>query len=310
MVETPVLFITFCRPEYARQTWDGIKAAQPKTLYFYSNKGRLEKEGEIERNNEIRSYINEIDWECELHTWFRDTCVGVYESLHGAIDWLFNNEEMGIVLEEDCVPTNAFFSFEDQMLARYRDNKKIWMVGGSCYSESLNLEGSDFQFSHYSMIHGWGSWRDRWFSIDWTDSEINKIFSSEQSYNQLFTREEQRTHRRRLNHYRDFVMRTKCWDLVFFYTCIYNNFLTILPARHLINNVGIFGTHSNRRNDNPLYLRSSYFEGFYQIRKYPSEIIADMKYDYALNHMVFYGEMTLKSLFLNKLRRIKHFLTK
>ena len=46
MVETPVLFITFVRPDYARQTWEGIKAAKPKTLYFYSNKGREEKEGE------------------------------------------------------------------------------------------------------------------------------------------------------------------------------------------------------------------------------------------------------------------------
>ena len=70
MVETPVLFVTFVRPDYARQTWEGIKATKPKTLYFYSNKGRAEKEGEVERNNEIRSYINEIDWDCDLHIFF------------------------------------------------------------------------------------------------------------------------------------------------------------------------------------------------------------------------------------------------
>ena len=58
MVQTPVLFITFVRPDYARQTWDGIKAAQPKKLYFYSNKGRADKEGEVNCNNEIRAYIN------------------------------------------------------------------------------------------------------------------------------------------------------------------------------------------------------------------------------------------------------------
>ena len=58
MVETPVLFITFVRSGYARQTWEGIKAAKPKTLYFYSNKGRAEKEGEIERNEEIVYHHN------------------------------------------------------------------------------------------------------------------------------------------------------------------------------------------------------------------------------------------------------------
>ena len=57
----PVLFMTFVRPDYARLCWDAIKKSQPKVLYFYSNKGRAEKEGEIERNNEIRSFIKEID---------------------------------------------------------------------------------------------------------------------------------------------------------------------------------------------------------------------------------------------------------
>ena len=55
VVKTPVLFITFVRPDYARKTFDSIRAAQPSKLYFYSNKGRIEKEGEIERNEEIRS---------------------------------------------------------------------------------------------------------------------------------------------------------------------------------------------------------------------------------------------------------------
>ena len=96
MVQTPVLFITFVRPDYARQTWNGIKAAQPKKLYFYSSKGRADKEGEVNCNNEIRAYINERDWECDLHTFFRDECVNIYDSLRGAIDWLFENEERGI----------------------------------------------------------------------------------------------------------------------------------------------------------------------------------------------------------------------
>jgi hypothetical protein len=84
MVETPVLFITFCRPEYARQTWDGIKAAHLKH-YIFIRKGAFREGSEIERNNEIRSYINEIDWECELHTWFRDTVVLEFTNLFTAL---------------------------------------------------------------------------------------------------------------------------------------------------------------------------------------------------------------------------------
>ena len=71
MVNTPILFETFVRDDYARQVFDIIKKAQPQKLYFYSNKGR-DKGDEIERNNKIRSWINEIDWECELHTFFQE----------------------------------------------------------------------------------------------------------------------------------------------------------------------------------------------------------------------------------------------
>lgn len=59
MIETSVLFITFVRPDYARRKWDGIKSAQPKKLYFYSNNGRTEKEGEI--GHYVELYKVEVD---------------------------------------------------------------------------------------------------------------------------------------------------------------------------------------------------------------------------------------------------------
>lgn len=102
MLSTPVLFCTFARPECARQSFNAIKAAKPSVLYFYSNKAREEKPDEVKRNTEIREYIKEIDWDCDLHTWFRDEYVDVYTSLLGAINWVFDNEEQAIVMEEDA----------------------------------------------------------------------------------------------------------------------------------------------------------------------------------------------------------------
>ena len=89
MVNHPVLFETFVRVETARQVWEQIKKAQPSKLYFYSNKGRAEIPGEIERNNQIRSFIDEIDWECDLHTFFREECVDVYSSFMSSKKWIF-----------------------------------------------------------------------------------------------------------------------------------------------------------------------------------------------------------------------------
>lgn len=83
-MDTAVLFETFVRPQYARQVFDQIKKAKPKKLYFYSNKARVDRPDEVRNNEEIRSWVKEVDWDCELHTFFREEYVDVYTSVRGA----------------------------------------------------------------------------------------------------------------------------------------------------------------------------------------------------------------------------------
>ena len=87
-MDTAVLFETFARPQYARQVFDQIKKAKPKKLYFYSNKARVDRPDEVRNNEEIRSWVKEIDWDCELHTFFREEYVDVYTSVQGAMSWV------------------------------------------------------------------------------------------------------------------------------------------------------------------------------------------------------------------------------
>ena len=47
-----------------------------------------------------------------------------------AIDWFFENEEMGIILEHDCLPSDDFFEFAFQMLQKYsKDPQEQAMQG-------------------------------------------------------------------------------------------------------------------------------------------------------------------------------------
>ena len=279
MVESPVLFITFVRPDYARQTWNGIKAAKPKKLYFYSNKGRTEKEGEIERNNEIRSYVNEIDWECDLHTWFRDETANVYDSLRGAIDWLFENEEEGIVLEEDVVPTLAFFSFCDQMIERYRNDMRVWHISGDNYF-NLNPGGYDYIFTHYHWLFGWASWRSRWKSVDWEHTNINEMID-QGIYAYFFkTKKQGNEIMDNLIHHREVLERTKCWDFYFGMVCDQFNGVGIVPKQHLITNIGLSGTHHKQGGHTFVNIESKCKDSVYTIERHPPFVFADYEYDY------------------------------
>lgn len=97
-MDTAVLFETFARPQYARQVFDQIKKAKPKKLYFYSNKARVDRPDEVRNNEEIRSWVKEVDWDCELHTFFREEYVDVYTSVRGAMDWVFAMERRARLL--------------------------------------------------------------------------------------------------------------------------------------------------------------------------------------------------------------------
>lgn len=240
MVETPVLFITFVRPEYARKSWNAIKAAKPKTLYFYSNKGRVDKEGEVERNNEIRAYINEIDWDCDLHTFFRDECVDIYTSLWGAMDWLFDNEEQGIVLEEDCVASLDFFKYCDNMLRLYKDNKDVAIISGNNRTPQYNPKDVDCFLSKYVGIYGWATWSDRWHRLDkemkyWpqTRSKMIKYFGLLPGCWYLFWWQ------RMFNKLKSF----NPWDSIFAYNNVRFNSFALVPVCNLVEDIGRYGVH-------------------------------------------------------------------
>lgn len=281
MVETPVLFITFCRPDYARQTWDGIKAAKPKKLYFYSNKGREEKDGEIERNNEIREYIKEIDWECELKTWFREECVDIYASLWGAIDWIFQNEPEAIILEEDCVPTLGFFDYAEKMLDRFRDEKRIWIISGD---NILNYspKNVDYILSRNFQIYGWASWKDRWNKIDWSIKDAEAFLESDALKCFYPIRKMRNDREWRIKISIPFLRKTKCWDGIFYLNMEMNDGLCIFPRCHLVSNIGVSGTHNKQKKELLINRASDYRLPYYEIKNEPLFFIINLTFDYNL----------------------------
>lgn len=49
------------------------------------------------------------------------------------MDWVFDNEEQAIILEDDCVPSVAFFEYCDFFLDKYKEDKSIGFISGANY---------------------------------------------------------------------------------------------------------------------------------------------------------------------------------
>jgi len=295
-MKTPVLFVTFARPDYARQTFNAIKKAKPEKLYFYSNKARKDSSVEIQRNEQIRGFINEIDWNCDLKTYFRDEYVDIYTSLWGAFDWVFENEEQAIILEEDCVPSIAFFDFCDQLLLKFKNDRRIWVISGNNFLEGYNPNNYDYFFSYFTFMYGWASWRDRWKNIIRGELPYEQI-KEYRLYEQLYANK--KAAKITLNFVRK-IVNTPAWDHRFQVTIRCNGGFGIIPKINLVSNIGLFGEH-NVGKESIFHNRSLVVLNKYEIVNHPPFVVPDFNYNKKWYKAYLFKRRNLIYRFVNKL---------
>ncbi len=86
--------------------------------------------------------------------------------MSSAIDWFFSQVEEGIILEDDCVPDQSFFLFCQELLERYRDDKRIMMISGDNFEFGQKRMEYSYYFSRYFHIWGWATWKRAWKYYD------------------------------------------------------------------------------------------------------------------------------------------------
>jgi hypothetical protein len=107
----PILFLIFNRPECTKDTFAAISKTKPQKLYIAADGPRLDRSGEEDLCEKTREIVKKIDWDCEVKTLFRESNLGCKDAVSSAITWFFENEEMGVILEDDCLPHESFFAF-------------------------------------------------------------------------------------------------------------------------------------------------------------------------------------------------------
>ena len=123
-LNTAVLFLIFNRLDTTKRVFEAIRQAKPSKLYIAADGARNNKEGESEKVKAVRDFIiNNIDWQCEIKTLFREKNPGGKYAVSSAITWFFENESMGIILEDDCLPIQSYFWYCEELLERYKEDK-------------------------------------------------------------------------------------------------------------------------------------------------------------------------------------------
>jgi hypothetical protein len=246
---TPILLIVFNRPDTTLEVLKSIRKLKPSKLYISSDGARLDKEDEQKKVMLVRELVtSNINWPCELNTLFHDVNQGCKHGVSSAIDWFFSKEEMGIILEDDCLPNDDFFHFCEEMLIRYSYNNNIFSISGNNFQKEINSNYS-YYYSKYIHIWGWATWRRAWLKNDLYISFWPE-WKSSNSWHSLFSDNIERVYWENIF---DLAYNNKIdtWDYSWIASVWYYNGIAITPNKNLVSNLGFNAdaTHT-KKNDN------------------------------------------------------------
>ena len=240
--KVPVLFLIFNRPDTTQQVFDEIRKAQPVQLYVAADGPRKDRPADYDLCKKTREIIRQVDWECMVVTLFREENLGCRYAISSAIDWFFSHVEEGIILEDDCVPDPSFFSYCQELLERYRDDKRVMMISGTSYLFNRGELRESYYFSRYYAIWGWATWKRAWSCFDIRMTEW-PTYNSRQYLHEIYQNKRlvlffQKMMQEAYENHLD------TWDIQWVYSCIFNHGLSVSPKHNLISNIGNIGVHT------------------------------------------------------------------
>lgn len=245
-LNTAVLFLVFNRLDTTKQVFEAIRQAKPPRLYIAADGARETKDGEAEKVQAVREYVMEnIDWDCKVKTLFREKNLGCKYAVSGAITWFFENEEQGIILEDDCLPSQSFFWYCEELLEKYKEDETVYLISGDARGpESFGMK-EDYGFCKYPMIWGWASWARVWKNYD------PEILDWPQSKDQLIRNI---SNKNRTRKYWEMVFsdtynkKIDTWDYQFSFQLLRNSAKCIVPSKNMIKNIGfgVEATHTKQ----------------------------------------------------------------
>lgn len=237
-MKSPILFLVFNRPDTTSKVFEVIKKARPPKLYIAADGPRKNRAGEEEKCRQVRDIVSQVDWDCEVKTLFQNTNLGCGKGPCTGISWFFEQEEEGIVLEDDILPDIDFFEYCDELLEKYRNTEEVGLITGRNYLYGDRVSEDSYFFSTSYHIWGWASWKRVWENYQFDINKVDKkallrslkSFIGDKSQNywkwQYFKTKAQKP------------LSYTWWDYQLFFSLIINRMLCIVPNINLIKNIG------------------------------------------------------------------------
>lgn len=277
-LHTPVLFVIFNRPNTTRLVFEAIRKAKPSRLYVAADGPRPGVASDIVNCSETRKIIEGVDWECEVKTRFSDKNLNCGIGPSSAFTWFFEHEEEGIILEDDCLPSQSFFWYCQELLERYRDDNRVMHIGGNNFLNGWQKDNDySYYFSKSGHIWGWATWRRAWKMFDYKIQLYDKL-KSKNYFGNFFMNPLEKFYRLRKFDKTASKERVDWWDYQWDFARYVQSGLAIVPKKNLVKNIGFGDMATHTQNGNSTSAKMESVDIDFPLR-HPSFMIRDIDSD-------------------------------
>jgi hypothetical protein len=290
---TPVAFLVFNRPDTTARVFAAIREARPAHLLVVADGPRVNRADDSPLCAEVRRLVEQVDWPCEVRYNYSDINLGCRKRVASGLDWVFEQVEEAIILEDDCLPHPSFFRFCEELLAKYRHDERIMMISGDNFQFGINRTSYSYYFSRYSHIWGWASWRRSWGKYDISMKLWPEIRDGGWLQNVFIRKDVIKYWEKSFQDTYNGLIDT--WDHQFTFACMVNNGLSIVPNMNLVSNIG-FNSCATRTKRKCRFSNIITEEMLFPL-VHPPHIIRYTKADkYTENHQFTYSILLIRML--------------
>lgn len=299
-VQHPILLITFIKFDTALRVLNNIKNVKPTKLYLASDGGRNFEE-HVKIQEFRKQILKSIDWNCQIFTLFSEINLGCKQGPNNAINWFFQNEKSGIILEDDCIPSISFYRFCDELLEKYKNDKDIYLISGLSYCEQMTKDlNFDYSFAKLSHTNGWASWSRAWNNVAIEYKDFGLSFDDLSS--NLFHSKEEKVYWKKIFKKWKKLGFDNAWDYQWLFHIWKNKGLGIYPHINMIKNIGLDHNSSTHKITDQFLLNLQANDIFFPIR-HPQQISRNIQ----LEKKDFYMSRTSKNILKRIIKKILAF---
>lgn len=237
-----VLILGYQRPANIQKLLSLCKNLGIENIYVSIDGPKFGDSSAVESQKHIVNVLDNFrkDFNGNFYSSVRRSNVGCAASVLSSIDWFFRQVDYGVILEDDCMPSEDFFKFASYMKLEIDRNEKIWIACGTQFAPS-EVTGKSSVVSSYALTWGWMTSNIKWKEI--RESLFNNFDKSNKKSNILNVVENQYWKAGANRAYKGI---TDVWDTVLLYRMRIENKFAILPNQNLVSNIGMddFATHT------------------------------------------------------------------